>query len=322
MPDGAINRIYWRRNCYQYKSTDLDRAHGMLAWVKLSSDWEQALAQYHALSRVSKPDAKTLQWLLEWYLVEITPELRARTRLDKRQHVRQITSRIGSLQLDSVCPPDIQRYVFARAKESRHQAKQELSTLSQAFRWGRRFGLVDGNPASDIATPRISHRQRYVTDAELTLFCDVNSGWGRAVAMLGYGTGQRLSDLLSLRFSEPALRLMASKNQRRAEIVLTDQLRALIDLLRSGIQPGELILVNRRNEPFNRSSFHQRWQLCMRRFEAAGGDRFHFHDLKAKFVTDSEKRGLDPQTQALHDHPRTTQIYLRNRGITRVTSMV
>ena len=31
-------RVYWRRNCYQYKATDLDRLHGMTAWVRHSTE--------------------------------------------------------------------------------------------------------------------------------------------------------------------------------------------------------------------------------------------------------------------------------------------
>lgn len=59
----------------------------------------------------------------------------------------------------------------------------------------------------------------------------------------------------------------------------------------------------------------------MDRFVKEGGERFTFHDLKAKFVTDSQTLGLDPVKQALHDNPRTTKVYLRNRETTEVTSL-
>ena len=128
--------------------------------------------------------------------------------------------------------------MFARGKESPHQAKQELSTISQAFRWGRRFGLVEVNPAVDIAAPRIQNRDRYVTDEELALFCSVNEGWGGHVAMLAYATGQRLSDLLALRFSDGALRLTTSKTKRKASITMTDGLRAIIEGSGRGLRAG------------------------------------------------------------------------------------
>lgn len=315
-------RVYWHRGCYQYKSTELDRASGMKAWVRLGSTISEAIVSYRSLNRVTPGPPKSVGWLLRWYLSEIAVQLRERTLEDKRRHVLRITERIGDLNADAVRPADIQRYVFARGKESPHQAKQELSTISQAFRWGRRFGLVEFNPAIDIAAPRIQNRDRYVTDEELALFCSVNDGWGGYVAMLAYATGQRLSDLLALRFSDDALALTTSKTNRKATIVLTEGLRAIIEGLRPGIESGQLIVINRYGEPFTRTSFHQRWQICMRRFEAAGGERFHFHDLKAKFVTDSERAGLDPQIQALHDSPRTTKIYLRNRAPSEVRSLV
>ena len=315
-------RVYWHRGFYQYKSNELDRASGMKSWVKLGPTPEAAVEAYSKLERASPAPPETLAWLLRWYLREIAVQLRERTQEDKRRHVEQISSAIGDLSVSAVRPADIQAYVFKRAIRSPHQAKQELSTISQAFRWGRRFGLVDRNPATDIAAPRIKNRDRYITDDELDLFCSVNRGWGEYVAMLGYATGQRLSDLLALRYSEPVLSLNTSKTNRKAVIEITEQLRGVILGLRPAVMPGELILVNRYGLPFTRTSFHQRWQLCMRRFEVQAGERFHFHDLKAKFVTDSEIAGFDPQLQALHDSPRTTRIYLRNRAAIVVRSLI
>ena len=127
-------RVYWHRSCYQYKSTDLDRASGMKSWIRLGSTISEALANYRSLNRVMSEPAKSLGWLLEWYLREIAVQLRERTLEDKRRHVLRIAERIGDLNVDAVRPADIQRYVFARGKESPHQAKQELSTISQAFR--------------------------------------------------------------------------------------------------------------------------------------------------------------------------------------------
>jgi len=140
-------RVYWHRGCYQYKSTELDRASGMKSWVRLGSTISEAIASYHSLNRVTPEPPKSLGWLLRWYLSEIAVQLRERTLEDKRRHVLRITERIGGLHVNAVRLADIQMYVFARGKESPHQAKQELSTISQAFRWGRRFGLVEFNPA-------------------------------------------------------------------------------------------------------------------------------------------------------------------------------
>ena len=314
-------RVYWRRNCYQYKATDLDRLHGMTAWVRLSPDPDEAIDAYYQLKRIASSDQKTLGWLLDWYLKEIACDLRPRTRLDKAAHVRHIKNRIGGAVVSLIRPSDIQKYVFARSKESPNQAKQELSTISQAFRWGRRFGYVSENPANDIATPRITSRDLYVTDSELRLFVAVNPEWGGSVALLGYALGQRLSDFLALRYASDALELQTQKTMRKARIEMTPELETLIRRLNPSVRAGDLIIANRFGAPFDRSSFHQRWQPCMRCFEHAGGKRFHFHDLKAKFVTDSEAVGLDPQKQALHDNRKTTEIYLRNRGFEKVVSL-
>ena len=45
-------RVYWHRGCYQYKSTELDRASGMKSWVHLGSTISEAIASYRSLDRV------------------------------------------------------------------------------------------------------------------------------------------------------------------------------------------------------------------------------------------------------------------------------
>ena len=102
---------------------------------------------------------------------------------------------------------------------------------------------------------------------------------------------------------------------------MTPYLERLIRRINPGVQKGELIVKNVNGGSYDRSSFGHRWRRAMGKFVEAGGERFTFHDLKAKFVTDSQSLGLDPQKQALHDNPSTTKIYLRSRETTNVISL-
>ena len=61
-------RVYWHRGCYQYKSTELDRASGMKSWVRLGSTISEAIASYRSLNMVTPEPPKSLGWLLQWYL--------------------------------------------------------------------------------------------------------------------------------------------------------------------------------------------------------------------------------------------------------------
>ena len=141
------------------------------------------------------------------------------------------------------------------------------------------------------------------------------------MALLGYALGQRLGDILALTYDDKRLVFKTQKTKKRASISMTPYLRSVIETINPDIQEGELIIKNANGEEYNRHSFGHRWRRCMDRFIEAGGERFTFHDLKAKFVTDSQTLGLDPVKQALHDNPRTTKVYLRNRETIEVTSL-
>ncbi|MCZ6854942.1 MAG: hypothetical protein O7G86_13595 [Gammaproteobacteria bacterium] len=69
-------------------------------------------------------------------------------------------------------------------------------------------------------------------------------------------------------------------------------------------------------EAYTRSGFSSIWNRAMDRFEKAGGEKFHEHDLRA--VTADEAETLEHAQHLLgHRDPKTTTIY-RGRARRRV----
>jgi len=315
-------RVYWHQNQYQYKSSPGERSLGMKSWIALGTDPSGLTDKLNSLKLPSRPTVNSFSWLADWYLRQIAPKhLSSRTILDRSECVKRLNEAFGQERLDSITPAAMQRYIYRRAEMAPRRASMEYSTLKQIYRWACRFGLADSNPATDLWAPPDRPRDRYVSHEELTLFDSLSPLWGGPVALLGYSLGQRLSDLLALRFDETELTFTTQKTRKRARIIMTDELLLLIKRVNPDVQPGELIVTNTNGESYNRHSFGHRWRRCMKRFIEAGGQRFTFHDLKAKFVTDSQSAGLDPVIQALHDNPRTTRIYLRSKESTVVTAL-
>ena len=315
-------RVYWHQNQWMYKSTDDERRQGMKAWVPLGTD-EQLLET--KLQRIKGPAPEmpgTFAWLAEWYLREIAPNhLAPRTILDRQQCVKNLVAAFPNTPAHLIAPFNVQDYIYQRIKTSKRRAKMEYTTMSQIYRWGIRFGYVSSNPAVDLYTPPERPRDRYVTHEDLQTFCELNPDWGGPMALFGYAVGQRLGDILALRYHPNVLIFRTQKTGKRARINMTPYLSDLIRQINPGIEEGDLIIQNARGEEYDRHSFGHRWRRCMDRFVKEGGERFTFHDLKAKFVTDSQTLGLDPVKQALHDNPRTTKVYLRNRETIEVTSL-
>lgn len=329
MPESIAPRVYWRSNQYQYKSRDSERKRGLKAWEKLGTDPERALVKLFEITSPDRNDDRPFAKLFDNLLQ--CQDYAPRSITDKKQHFKQLTKVFGHMNPEMITPTMVQHYVQLRANTSKDQAKQELSTLSMMFRWGRRMGLVRPDfplPTSDIQAPRLRPRDRYVTDEELVAFYELNKDFGRApkgwcanMALLGYALGQRIGDLRAMRYSAGELHFTTSKTKRKAVIELFDWVDEIIRRLNPKVKDGGYILVNAQGKQVSKTTFDQRWQAAMNRYVEHGGERFHFHDLKAKFITDSEKAGIDGQKQGLHDNRKTTEIYIRNRGSTEVVAM-
>jgi integrase len=316
-------RVYWHQNQWMYKSTDVERQRGMKSWIPLGTDLDAVASK---LQQVRLPELEppgTFAWLANWYLDEIAPNhLSPRTIDDRKQCINRLIAAFPDTPAHLIAPNNVQTYIYSRMKSSPRRAKMEYTTMSQIYRWGIRFGYVSTNPATDLYTPPEKPRDRYVTHEELAQFVECNPDWGGPVGLFAYAVGQRLSDILALNYHPEVLTFRTQKTSKRASIRMTPYLNSLIERINPDIQEGELIVKNANGEPYNRHSFGHRWRRCMDKFIAAGGERFTFHDLKAKFVTDSQTLGLDPVRQALHDNPRTTKVYLRSRETTEITSLV
>lgn len=317
-------RVYWHRNQWHYKPTPVERERGLKYWEPLGTDLDKARDKLRRLRLIEQEEdsTDTFVWLANWYMTEIAPDrLSKRTITDRMGCIRKLFKTFAHRKYQDIEPHEIQQHIIDRAKVAPRRAKMEYTTIQQIYRWAIRFGLADRNPASDLWTPPQRPRDRYVTHEELQTFCDLNPEWGGPMALLGYALGQRLGDILALTYDDKQLVFKTQKTKKRAAIDMTPYVRRLIEQINPGIEAGELIVKNANGQEYDRHSFGHRWRRCMDRFVEAGGERFTFHDLKAKFVTDSQTLGLDPVKQALHDSPKTTQIYLRNRETTKVESL-
>lgn len=102
-------------------------------------------------------------------------------------------------------------------------------------------------------------------------------------------------------------------------IQLVKEIKA--DNLAQGKQ-GPTLFSNRYGRPYNKDSFHSRWQYGMRKAIHEGRiERFTEHDLRAKHATDADDQGFDATTNLQHSDRRTTQSYLRAKKVLRVSTL-
>lgn len=201
------------------------------------------------------------------------------------------------------------------------------------------------NPVVSIKRMATPARDRYPTDSEVRRLkfhamvgrdgARTRSGPYVAAAIdLAYLTGQRIGDLLELRWSKRAATneagevvapyisedgiffkpaKTAGSTGAKVLITWTPRLRAVIARIEaSGRRNLRFVLTNQEAQQLLYDTFSTAW---WRACDRAGIKGLHFHDLKAKALTDEEElRGLEAaRKKGAHSTTKQTSDYVRRR---------
>jgi integrase len=139
-------------------------------------------------------------------------------------------------------------------------------------------------------------------------------------------TGQRRGDIVDLKWesvTDAGVYFKQSKTGRELLVRMSDTLRAVLDRAEKLLPhiPKVYVIRGEDGRQMDRDTFEYRWQSAMRSAIRDGAitERFHFHDLRAKSVSDS-KSVQDAYERAGHSSPSTTRrVY--DRGVREVTPL-
>jgi integrase len=225
------------------------------------------------------------------------------------------------------------------------------SGLLELFRYaegkehhGVPFRQAGSNPVASIKRMSTPARKRYITDSELRRI-KVGALIGNdglrtqsgptvcAMIDMAYLAGQRVGDLLDLRWSKRAATDAAGKliasyvdeegiffKPKKIEgstgamvlVTWTPQLRALVERIK-GFARGNVrwVFTKDNGQPYTYSALVQAWRRAVAR---AGVADCHFHDLRAKAITDTEERhGMQAaRRKGAHSTEAQTADYVRH----------
>ena len=201
------------------------------------------------------------------------------------------------------------------------------------------------NPVDSIKTLATPARDRYPTDSELrrikvAAFYGADGKRTRmgstiaALIDLAYLTGQRVSDLLDLRWNKRAAldesgqvdapyiapegiyfkpSKTASSTGAKVLIGWTPRLKATIERIEKiGRRNLRWVITSQEAQRYDYEAFKSAWSRAMKRSGVKG---LHFHDLRAKALTDKdESHGmLAAQRMGTHSTEAQTRDYVRRR---------
>ena len=311
-------RMHKKGSSYYYVTS----TGGKRKWIKLSTDYSEALAKWAELEG-STPfgTGETVKQAIDRYLVEALPLKAVKTQREYSRQAAKLRTIWGKHRLDEVRPMHVAQYLDRHLHKI--AANREVSLLSSIYSFAIRWGWCDHNPCMGVRKHSEKPRERYLEDFELgVLRKAASSDQFRYIIDFAYLTAMRKGDILRLNLSdirEDGLYVQQGKTGKRQIFELTSDLQALLNRIRRlHRRVGSFSLFATRNgQPYTESGFDSIWRRLVKR---SGVKDVHFHDIRAKSITDAKRLGgLDyAQSLAGHESRDTTEGYVKAKETERV----
>lgn len=202
--------------------------------------------------------------------------------------------------------------------------------LSAVFNAAISWDWCKSNPCLGVKRNKEPPRIKLPDESEIDAILTAAPPNIRLIIKLALLTSARKQDLLLIKLSDigdEGLTIVVRKSERadsnhavrRLLFEWTDDLRAVIDAARQLPRRtgSPYLFTTRGGKPYTTSGFDSIWQRALSR---AGVSGLHFHDLRARALTDAnDQGGLDYAVKlAAHRSASTTERYLRDRQAKRV----
>jgi integrase len=301
--------MYHRHGAYYYVKRG--------KWERLSADYAIALQEY-AL-RVDKK-AGGMAELIDRVFEHIKPNLADNTVKQYDQARRRLREILMDFAPEQVRPKHVAA-IKTELASTPNMANRLISFLRVVFQHAVEWQVVESNPCIGVRRHKEAKRDRLMSEAE---FLAIRAAAAHkaipAVMELCLLTGQRISDILSLRNDQIGLAgisFQQKKTGTKLVVRMSPDLEAAIATARAAhprkIGPAgtyETLLYTRGGRPYSYGTIRDAFNRAK---DAAGVVGVTIHDMRAKSGTDAEDQGMDPQKLLGHSNPQQTKRYLRGK---------
>lgn len=288
-------------------------------WTRLGDSLAEALAAY--AETVESPKGGMSELIEKVY----AHHCKASKLADNTQAQYRIAADRLKVLLKDFAPHQVKSKHVAGIKTSLahtpNMANRITSFLRVVFGYAVEWQIVDSNPCVGIKRHAENKRTRLVSDAEWSAIYSAAGPRLRIIMELQYLTGQRISDVLSIRRSQIGEDGIAFRQQKTSTQVLvkwSPQLRltvAAANALSADKPPALTLLRGKYNgAPDYRSVLAQWNEAC----EAAKVLDARLNDIRARAATTADAQGRDAQMLLGHTSPEMTRRYLRDHATAEV----
>ncbi|TGV06372.1 integrase [Alcaligenaceae bacterium 429] len=196
-------------------------------------------------------------------------------------------------------------------------ANRLLTVLKQIFQWALDREIVDRNPCESVKRLTTESRDRLITQDEFDKIHAAAPDWLQVVMDLCYYTGQRIGDVLTIRYAditEEGIYFEQQKTGKKLTVGWSEGLQATIEraALITKNPSSEFIVPTYKGTARRHTNV---WRFFKESAAKAGVENVTLHDLRAMSGTDADREGKDPMLLLGHTDRKTTQIYLRDKTI-------
>lgn len=288
-------------------------------WTRLGSDYAKALQEYALLT---SPKGGGMAELIDEVFGHIKPGLAASTVSQYEQAAKRLKEILLEFSPEQVRPMHVAA-IKTELSKTPAMANRLISFLRVVFQYAVEWQRVETNPCVGIKRHKEQARGRYMSDEEFQAIRGAAEHRAiPAIMDLCFLTGQRISDILSLRndqITKDGISFVQQKTKAKLVVRMTPDLEAAIKLARQAHpqrigKPDtyETLLYTRGGKPYSYGTIKDAFNRAK---ELAGVPDVTLHDLRAKSLTDANREGKDAQKLGGHTDRRMTERYIRQREI-------
>jgi integrase len=204
-------------------------------------------------------------------------QLKEGTRRDYRRYLDRLDNSVGEKPIASLSN-DFLFQIRDKLSDRPVAANHTIAVISALFKWAKGRRIVKFSPAAGI--PRLKGGEGFERwpDAALESFRASASPMMRLALDLGAYTGQRLSDVIKMKWTDydgVRIKVVQMKTGTKLSLMAHGDLKAILDATE---RRGETILTSRSGRPFHSRVFSRDFREA--RIAAGLPDGLSFHGLR------------------------------------------
>lgn len=265
----------------------------------------------------------TMNDLFDKYAIECIPELQPRSQRDYRGIIEILRGPFGPKLPREVKPRNV--VDFINVPTGRIHRNRMVTILSTVFKKAIGKWCIEDdlrNPCTGVERWPTRPRDRYVTTTEFDAFRATTRPQVQIAMDLALLTGQRQGDIIGLKWSQVKevngkdyIEIDQGKTGKKLAIFISEDLRTVLNRAWETSPKGEYVLRTKWGRRYTEDGFRAMWQRYCRQWEKLGNPRFHFHDIRAKSISDNLNLDAAYLLAGHIDMKMTRRVYDRARRI-------